>query len=138
MPSQSRHITPLSIISSHLSGTLSLVDRWLSQLDSSNISPEDCLFPRENKELVDYLYDTVDGRKTSRILSTTSSKDLKDYAEKAISMPMSPVGKSSLKDKQDKGADNQNVDLLRCFAVIYERKGKKTEQSRRKGDSRVE
>ena len=73
---------------------------------------------------MDYLYDTVDGRKTSRIMSTTSSKDLKDYAEKAISMPTSPVGKSSLsRDRQDKGADNQNVDLLRCFAVIYERKG---------------
>jgi hypothetical protein len=110
-----------------LLGPLSAVDRWLSQM-GQNTHPATSSGPQGNLELVDYLYQNIDGIKYPRNLNSGSSKDLKDLSKS--SLPVSPVGNSGSIDKQNNGRQgsfvdsaSQNSDPLRVFAVVYERKG---------------
>jgi hypothetical protein len=93
-----------------------------------NTHPATSSGPQGNLELVDYLYQNIDGIKYPRNLNSGSSKDLKDLSKS--SLPVSPVENSGSSAKQNNGRQgsfvdcaSQNADPLRVFAVVYERKG---------------
>lgn len=93
-----------------------------------NTHPATSSGPQGNLELVDYLYQNIDGIKYPRNLNSGSSKDLKDLSKS--SLPVSPIGNSGSSEKQNSGrhgsfvdSASQNSDPLRVFAVVYERKG---------------
>lgn len=95
---------------------------------SHNTHPATSRGPQGNLELVDFLYQNIDGIKYPRNLNSGSSKDLKDLSKS--SLPVSPIGNSGSNEKQSYGREgsfidgvSQNADPLRVFAVVYERKG---------------
>jgi hypothetical protein len=97
-------------------GNLAAVDKWLIQSENKNYSP-DSLVPVK-KELIDYLFNDI----SVVMKPVVSAPDL--------STINGPTGKKGLgggiPPQEEKIVDeNCDSDLLRCFAVVYERKGSK-------------
>eukprot|EP00596_Hydrurales_sp_CCMP1899_P006853 CAMPEP_0119040746 /NCGR_PEP_ID=MMETSP1177-20130426/10741_1 /TAXON_ID=2985 /ORGANISM="Ochromonas sp, Strain CCMP1899" /LENGTH=392 /DNA_ID=CAMNT_0007006067 /DNA_START=122 /DNA_END=1299 /DNA_ORIENTATION=- len=92
-------------------GNLSAVDKWLIQSENKNYKGVDPSVPVK-KELIDYLFNDIS------VLKPVSS------AEGISTMKKGQGGCVPL--EEEKTVDgNCDSDLLRCFAVIYERKGSK-------------
>ena len=102
------------------------MDKWLTQMENNKNSPENAIFPSGNQELVDYLYQDIGGSKFPRVISSVSSKDLKDLCVMPVGNSQSAQSGSKQSDTAEKVCPNNiSTDILRCFAIVYERKGTK-------------
>jgi hypothetical protein len=106
-------------------GTLSVLDKWLTQIENNRNSPENAIYSSGNQELVDYLYQDIGGSKVPRVINSVSSKDLKDFASLPADSNQSAQTSSKQNETVEKVISNHNTDILRCFAIVYERKGTK-------------
>jgi hypothetical protein len=108
-----------------ITGTLSVLDKWLTQIENNGNSPENAIYSSGNQELVDYLYQDIGGSKVPRVINSVSSKDLKDFASLPADKSQSAQTSSKQNESVEKVISNHNTDILRCFAIVYERKGTK-------------
>ena len=93
-------------------------------MENNKNSPENAIFPSGNQELVDYLYQDINGSKFPRVISSVSSKDLKDLCVMPVGNNQSAQSSSKQSDTIEKVyPNNSSTDILRCFAIVYERKG---------------
>ena len=102
-----------------------MLDKWLTQIENNGNSPENAIFSTGNQELVDYLYQDIKGSKVPRVINSVSSKDLKDFPSLPADNTKSAHTSSKQDDSVEKVNSNHNTDILRCFAIVYERKGTK-------------
>ena len=109
------------------------MDKWLNKMENSNTSSDSRCGSQGNHELVDFIYQEISsGGNKFHPGSISPVKEhvgfpLKKNQNTVLTSGISSASMSDSGILTDKdlmgGGNNDDSDLLRCFAIVYERKG---------------